>query len=346
MKKRLSILVLIIMISLLTNTINAVDLTTLEISTNKTLIKPNEEIELNIDFGESLISYNFNIAYDKNLVEFVSTDGGEITDIGTKVIVNYNDETSPKRSMRLIFKGKNDIITSNPTNFAITADSLKKENETSYYDAISVSIIKNFVVEPEYDEYSIDLKYSGEILEGKEKEMNLIISSSMGKPYEHARIIIESIKPSGTNIQLLGIDEAGLKHDMIQSGWGDASGYPIGGKDVEKVLKLQGIFSDVGNYTITAKIIDRDNSDFIISQKSFSIEVKENINLTPTNNAIENTLVEVGSINNVKNENTITNTIKKETLLKTGSDGYMGIFVFTIIVVLGYLYLEKKKRNY
>ncbi len=35
--------------------------------------------------------------------------------------------------------------------------------------------------------------------------------------------------------ELLGTDAQQLEHDIIQSGWGDADGESIGGKDVLKI---------------------------------------------------------------------------------------------------------------
>ena len=100
--------------------------------------------------------------------------------------------------------------------------------------------------------------------------MTLSYSSPMGRYYEHARLIAEATTPEGATVQLLATDQQQMEHDIIQSGWGDAQGYKIGGKDVLQQLKTRGIFSENGNYTITLKLIDRDNSDQVIAQKNFS----------------------------------------------------------------------------
>lgn len=64
--------------------------------------------------------------------------------------------------------------------------------------------------------------------------MTLSYSSPMGRYYEHARLIAEATTPSDANVQLLATDESSLEHDIIDSGWGDAQGYKIGGKDVSQ----------------------------------------------------------------------------------------------------------------
>ena len=81
--------------------------------------------------------------------------------------------------------------------------------------------------------------------------MNLSYTSPMGRYYEHARLVAEATSPTGANVQLLATDQSNLEYDIIQSGWGDAQGSKIGGKDVSQVLQTRAIFSEQGDYTIT-----------------------------------------------------------------------------------------------
>ena len=98
----------------------------------------------------------------------------------------------------------------------------------------------------------------------------------MGRYYEHARLIAEATTPVDASVKLTGTAaDTQTTQDIIQSGWGDPQGYKIGGKDVSQVLNVKGLFSDKGEYTVTLKLIDRDNSDTVIAQKEFKFTVNE-----------------------------------------------------------------------
>ena len=88
----------------------------------------------------------------------------------------------------------------------------------------------------------------------------------------------------------MATDTAGLEHDIKDSGWGDAQGYKIGGKNVSQTLQTKAIFSKAGDCKITLKLIDRDNSDSIIAEKVFSFSVlDEHTPVPPTETETENT---------------------------------------------------------
>ena len=130
--------------------------------------------------------------------------------------------------MSVTFRAKADITTSNPTEFTVTADGLSNADASVTYDDITIPIIKNVTVEPQYVNYTLKLEHTGDIIKNEEKEMKLSYSSTMGRYYEHARLIAEATTPTGATIKLVGTDQANLEHDNIQSGWGDAQGYKIG----------------------------------------------------------------------------------------------------------------------
>ena len=179
------------------------------------------------------------------------------------------------------FKAKADITTSNPTEFTVTAEGLANADASVTFDDITIPIVKNVTVEPQYVDYTLKLEHTGNIIKGKENQMTLSYSSSMGRYYEHARLVAEATSPAGATVRLLATDKSRLEHDIIQSGWGDAQGYKIGGKDVSQVLQVRGIFSEVGDYTITLKLIDRDNSDSVIAQETFNFTAQEETTTPP-----------------------------------------------------------------
>ncbi len=337
MKKMISIFAIFMLLSVLIlgGSSYAAALDTIDVQTSKTTVRPNEEVTVNINFGQALGAYTFDIAYDDNIFDYVSVEGGTANDTKDKVKVTFYDTTggsNPRNNMSATFRAKADITTSNPTEFAVTAEGLANPDASVQFDDITTPIIKNVTVEPQYVDYSIKLDYTGEIVKEEEKAMTLIYSSPMGRYYEHARLIAESTTPTGATVQLLADDQANLEHDIIQSGWGDAQGFKIGGKDVSSVLQTRAIFSQAGDYTITLKLIDRDNSDQVIAQTITNFTVLETATPiqpnTPENEEVEKVTPE--------------ETPKK--LPKTGSNLYIPIIVVLIALLSSYLYFNKKNQ--
>lgn len=354
MKKILSIIILlaILITTIFTGNVQAqsTPLDSVTIDTNKSTVNPGETVTLTINFGKELGSYTFDVAYDNKLLEYVSAEGGTPSDNGTRVRVTFYDSTggtAPRSSMSVTFKAKEGIITSNPTDLSVTAEGLANSDASEQYDDIGVPITKNIVVEPIYQDYNIELTYSGDIIVNQEKEMTLKISSALGKNYEHARIIAEATTPDGGTVTLKGTDEQQLEHDIIQSGWGDASGYKIGGQNVEKVLSLRGNFTKAGAYTIKIILIDRDTSDAEITSKTFSLtaldeKTEEDNN---QNNIVGNT---TGNENNLpmEEEDVIVNQEEKlpETLPKTGRNIFIPV-VILIIAITSVIAVMKRKNS-
>lgn len=154
MKKILSIILgtTIALMLIFTIKSGAASLTNLSVTTNKQNIKPGENVVVTIEFGQSLGSYTFDIAYDSNIFEYVSATGGTANDTGSKVRVYYFDQTggnSQRTDMSVTFKAKSSLTTSNPTNFLVTAEGLANADASVTYDDITTPIRKDVVVEPE-----------------------------------------------------------------------------------------------------------------------------------------------------------------------------------------------------
>ena len=331
-----------------TNTVQAAALDDIEISTNKDTVNPGDTITLTITFGKPLGAYTFDIAYDNNLLEYVETDGGTPNDNGTRVRVVFYDSTggtSPRESMSITFRAKEGIITSNPTDLAVTAEGLSNPDASESYDDITTALEKNIVVEPRYEDYTFDLSYTDLLIENVEKEMVLSLTSSMGRNYDHARIIAEAVTPDGGNVQLKGTDETQTEYDLIDSGWGDPSGYAIGGQNVNKVLNLRGIFDKAGTYTLTFKLIDRDNSDTVIAEDSFQVTVGTTETTPPEEETPENGTEGTTGEENVAGENATEENLPAQ-LPKTGMNIYIPIAVVLIAIVSTSLYFIMKKRNH
>ena len=361
MKKTISLIITILMITMLLFTVKsyAVSLDTVKFDVDKTVVRPGEEVKATLDFGKQLGAYTVEVKYDNNIFEYVSVDGGTANDTKDKVKVTFHDSTggtSPRESMSVTFKAKEGITTSNPTELTVTAEGLSNSDASETYDDITTPLVKNLTVEPEYKDYQITLEHAGDIEKDVEKEMKLTYSSSMGRYYEHARLIAEATTPKDASVKLLATDGVTkAETDIIQSGWGDPQGYKIGGKDVSQTLNVRALFSEVGDYSITLKLIDRDNSDTVIAQKTFEYKVAEK-EVTPPEEEkpsqpeitppAEETEQPTQKPDQTTTEIKPNETVKQETpnkLPKTGYNEYviMSVVLFSVIG-LG-IYINKKK---
>lgn len=341
MKKIISIATILILLALVAFTGNtyAAALNSVSVDTDKTLVHPGEEVKVTMNFGEELGAYTVDVAYDNAIFEYVSVDAGTANDTGSKVRTVFFDSTggsNSRNSMSVTFKAKADITTSNPTEFSVTAEGLGSPDGLTTYDDIAIPIVKNVTVEPQYVDYTLKLEHTGDIIKGEEKAMTLSYSSSMGRYYEHARLVAEATAPAGASVKLLGTDQAQLEHDIIQSGWGDAQGYRIGGKDVSQVLNVRGVFSEVGDYTITLKLIDRDNSDTVIAEKEFRFTAVEKQAVTPPTTTTEPNENVTPSVENVEEQ-------MPTKLPKTGINIYVPIVFVLVVLVVSCVYFNKRK---
>lgn len=352
MKKLISIFTILTLIALLIFSGNsyAVTLDTINVQVDKQTINPSEEVKLTVGFGQDLGAYTFKISYDDNIFEYVKVEGGTANDTGDKVIVTFYDQsggTSPRNNMSVTFKAKANITTSNPTEFMVTGEGLANADASVTFDDITVPIVKNVTVEPAYVDYSFKLQHVGDIIKQEEKAMTLSYFSTMGRYYEHARLVAEASSPQGATVKLLAVNNAGLEQDIIQSGFGDAQGYKIGGKDVSIDLQTKAIFSDAGNYTITLKLIDRDNSDTVIAEKSFGFTVLETTSqVVPPVNTPENTETQVPGNTNETNKVENKEEVKQEKpskLPKTGGNIYVPIVLVLMALGGGYVFYNRKK---
>ena len=153
MKKIVSIITLLIIsfVTIFSVNVYAATLTGINATTTKTTMKPGENVTVDIEFGEELGAYTFEIAYDSNVFEYVSAEGGTANDTGSKVIVTFYDTTggtSPRSNMSVTFKAKS-VTTSTSANFSITASGLSNPDASVTYDDITTAIVKTVIVEPE-----------------------------------------------------------------------------------------------------------------------------------------------------------------------------------------------------
>ncbi len=321
----------ILMLFLLFNvTSHAAPLTTMTTDLSSSNIKPGENVTLTVDFGQNMGAYTLDFAYDNALFDFVSTDGGTFDDNGTRVRVFFFDSTggtSPKNSMQIIFKAKDNLITTVPTEFAITAEGLSNSDASVVFDDIGTPILKDIVIEPNYSAYNMDLSFTGEVIADLSKDMKLSITSSLGKPYSNTRILVEATSTSSGTAILYAQNSAGDKVNILESGYGDAAGDSLGGVNVVKDVNLEGIFNAAGTYSLTFKIIDRDNADAVIAENTFNVTVVDDPTTLPDTTTPDSTVPDTTI---TEPENTPTE------LPKTGVSIYAYLIPSLFILILSY----------
>ena len=373
MTKKILIILAILSLLFFTLQISAfaasVPLGSVAVNVSKAKIAPGEEVTVNINFGTQLGAYTFDIAYDNSIFDFVSAEGGTENDNGTRVRVTFYDSTggiSPRENMSVTFKAKAELESTNPTDFSVTAEGLANSDASQEYDDITSPIKKSVTVEPNYVDYTLDLNYTGDVVVNKEKNMELITSSSMGKNYDHVKMKVEiTEKPSDSaTVKLLATERTRQEIDLIQEGWGEPDGYELGGRDAEQVLELRGLFSEVGNYKIKVSLLDADTGNAEIVSKEFAVVVNKEATTTPEdnnqngntgnnngNNSENNEIIGNNNANNNQNGNgqteegqqgaeNIQNEEMPETLPKTGMTQY--VYFITAIAILGTSYIAVK----
>ncbi len=296
-----------------------------EINLSKVKIAPGEEVVLTTSFGRALGAYTVTVQYDKDVFDYVRSDGGEASNQDGKVILTYyysQNQGNPRTSATITFKAKTTIYADTPTDFSVTLTGLSNPDNSEEYEDITEPFKKDILVQPKYVNYNLKLEYTGIILPNLEKNMNLITESSLGKNYDHVRLIATVTKTPSKNstVKLLALDDEDAQVDLLHSGWGEEGGYKLGGKDVKQVLALRGEFSEIGNYTIHVKLIDRDNEDKTIAEKDFNIKVGEE---------------------EVREEETSKEKVPT-TLPKAGGIANTAITIIFITIAAAYLYLTKK----
>ena len=304
-------------------------------------------------------AYTFDVAYDNNIFEYVSAEGGTANDNGTRVRVLFFDDSggsNPRSNMSVTFKAKADIVSTNPTDFSVTAEGLSNNDSSQEYDDITIPIKKSVTVEPNYVDYTIQFNYSGNILVDEEKTMELITKSIMGRNYDHVKMTVEVTKKPSDNatVNLFATERTRQEIDLIQDGWGEPDGYQLGGKDVEQILDIRALFSEVGAYTIKVSLLDKDASDAVIATRDFNFNVVETTTDEENNNE-ETTPPEEnnqGTTGGATEENTGNTTNPgnneqteelPETLPKTGTTQY--VYIITALAVLSSAYIAVKNMK-
>lgn len=372
-KKILSILVILAFLFFtfqISSYASSIPLGSIDVTVSETKIRPGQNVTVNINFGTDLGAYTFDVAYDNSIFEYVSSEGGTENDNGSRVRVTFYDSTggsSPRTNMSVTFKAKESIVTTNPTDFSITGEGIANSDASQDYDDIVSPIKKSVTVEPDYKDYTISLNYTGDIIVNKEKTMELVTKSSMGKGYDNLKLTAEVVsKPTDdSTVKLIATTKTRQEVDLIQTAWGETDGYELGGKDVEQILQVTGLFSKEGTYKIKFSILDKDSGNNQISTKTVDVNVKKESTTSGNNqnngqgssNANNNTVNNENNNNNnnnsnnnnvISNENNNKNENQEnvpETLPKTGMTKYVYIVTALAVLGTGYVVLQNTRKN-
>lgn len=120
--------------------------------------------------------------------------------------------------------------------------------------------------------YSMNITYSGDVIEGKEKEAKAILSGQNATPYAHVRFNVNVTGPATP--KMLATDSNGTTIDIMEYGyWGPKEGFPAGGTfNNETLLKVT--FPKAGEYTIKLDLVNMDNNEEVIDTITKTITVK------------------------------------------------------------------------
>ena len=128
--------------------------------------------------------------------------------------------------------------------------------------------------------------------------------------------------------KLLATDSNGVEHDIAQLGyWGPPSGFAVQG-DFTNTTPIKATFTEEGSYTIELSLVDLNNSNAVITSKTFTVEVSD---------------TQAPAVNNIVANNTVV-----DELPKTGTsigEFLMYILVLGMVFVATMICFNRKRVN-
>lgn len=170
-----------------------------------------------------------------------------------------------------------------------------------------------------------DISYTGEVKVNEEKDTIIILAGQSTPTHTNVRVKVEIEGPATP--KLMATDSLGTTIDIAQWGyWGPEAGFAISGTFTNET-PVKATFTKAGAYTIKLTLLDVQNANDILAQKTVTIQVKED-------ETIANEITNV-----VENEET-------EELPKTGATlGEYAIYFSVICIVLYLVYLRVYRRK-
>ena len=117
-----------------------------------------------------------------------------------------------------------------------------------------------------------DISYEGEVKVNEEKSTLIILAGENTPVHTNVRVKVDIEGPATP--KLLATDSLGTEIDIAEWGyWGPESGFAIGGT-FSNETPVRATFTEAGSYTITLKLLDVQNGNDILAEKSVTIQVK------------------------------------------------------------------------
>lgn len=170
-----------------------------------------------------------------------------------------------------------------------------------------------------------DISYTGEVKVNEEKDTNIILAGQSTPTHTNVRVKVEIEGPATP--KLMATDSLGTTIDIAQWGyWGPEAGFAISGTFTNET-PVKATFTKAGAYTIKLTLLDVQNANDILAQKTVTIQVKED---EPAVNEITNVM---------ENE-------EVKELPKTGATlGEYAIYFSVICIGLYLVYLRVYRRK-
>lgn len=153
---------------------------------------------------------------------------------------------------------------------------------------------------PTNNEYKFDINYTGNIIEGEEKNATVILEGTNATPYTNVRIKVDFISgPAEPSI--IAYDSQGIGYNIVEIGyWGPESGFAVGGT-FKNETPVVAKYPKAGTYVTRLSLIDKSNGDRVIVSRDFTQTVSAS---TPPDNVDDNTINDVvnDAANNVVDE--------------------------------------------
>lgn len=171
-----------------------------------------------------------------------------------------------------------------------------------------------------------DVSYEGEVKVNEEKSAIIILAGENTPAYTNVRVKVDVEGPEKP--KLMATDSLGTQIDIAELGyWGPEAGFAIGGT-FSNETPLKATFSKEGTYTITLSLLNVQNANDILAQKTVTIQVAQD-------NPIVNEVVNVVT-------NQVVNEVPEE-LPKTGTS-LLEYAVYAIILFM-VIYLSNRIRK-
>lgn len=117
-----------------------------------------------------------------------------------------------------------------------------------------------------------DISYEGEVKVNEEKSTLIILAGENTPVHTNVRVKVDIEGPATP--KLLATDSLGTEIDIAQWGyWGPEAGFAIAGT-FSNETPVKATFTEAGSYTITLKLLDVQNGDDILAEKSVTVQVK------------------------------------------------------------------------